>query len=284
MMKRWEINDLPDLPKLRLAVIGHLEWVTFLSVKQFPQSGLIGHAKNSLEAPAGGGVVVAVELARLINSRVDFFTAIGRDSHGENAIKKLTELGLNVHYVIRNEPTRKAISMVDSLGERAITVIGKRLQPNGYDDLPWNKLKNYDGVFITATDNEGLRRSRQANFLATTPRTGFKTLQAANIKIDALIGSGLDPDEHIPKHLLKPQPKLSISTEGALGGEVWPLGRYEAFPLKQPIIDDYGCGDSFAAGVTAGMAAGWKIEQAISLGSFCGAKCTSFFGPYQIER
>jgi ribokinase len=50
--------------------------------------------------------------------------------------------------------------------------------------------------------------------------------------------------------------------------------------LAAPPLDAYGCGDSFAAGVTAGLAAGWSLEQAVSLGCHCGAACALRFGPY----
>ena len=279
-MKQWRIEELPSLPKLKIAVVGHIEWVTFLSTDNLPQAGLIGHANKVIEEPAGGGAVIALELARLTKGRVDFFTSLGRDSYGKYAVKKLKKLGLNINVAWRNQPTRRAISMVDSLGERAITVIGDRLQPIAKDALPWNQLQNYDGVFVTATDSEGLQKCREAAFLAATPRIGLKTIQKAKIQIDTLIGSGLDPDEHVPQNFLNPQPKFQIATEGELGGYVWPGGRYKAFPLGKQLIDAYGCGDTFAAGVTVGLAAGWSIEQAISLGSFYGAKCAENFGPY----
>ena len=39
-MNLLEPQDLPDLPKLKLAVVGHVEWVTFLSTDQLPQPGV----------------------------------------------------------------------------------------------------------------------------------------------------------------------------------------------------------------------------------------------------
>jgi ribokinase len=45
-------------------------------------------------------------------------------------------------------------------------------------------------------------------------------------------------------------------------------------------VETYGCGDSFAAGVTAGLAAGWSTTEAIKLGAQCGATCATHFGPY----
>ena len=75
-------------------------------------------------------------------------------------------------------------------------------------------------------------------------------------------------------------PRLRIATEGAAGGLAEPGGRFPAPVLSAPVVDSNGCGDSFAAGVTAGLAAGWSVEQAISLGCHRGAACAGRFGPY----
>lgn len=283
-MNLLEPQDLPDLPKLKLAVVGHVEWVTFLSTDQLPQPGVISHAGHSFEEPAGGGAVVAVQLARLVKQPVQFITALGRDSYGEQSFQRLQQLGLSLTVAWRDQPTRRAISLVDSHGERAITVIGERLQPRAKDALGWEALAGYDGVFVTAADAPALHHCRHAGVMAATPRVRLETLEQANIQLDALIGSGLDPGEHVPDTALFPTPRLRIATEGALGGQLWPGGRYQAVSLKSPVVDAYGCGDSFAAGVTAGLAAGWTVEQAISLGAHCGASCATHFGPYASDE
>ena len=46
----------------------------------------------------------------------------------------------------RVKPTRKGISLISQDGERAITVIGERLQPIASDNLPWDDMQNYDGI------------------------------------------------------------------------------------------------------------------------------------------
>jgi len=275
------IEALPKLPKLKLAVIGHLEWVTFLSVQKLPKAGEISHGEIYLEQPAGGGMVTAAKIARLTGSSVHFFTALGRDSTGEKSLEQLMKFNLKPNVAWRDQPTRKGISMIDAKGDRAITVIGDRLQPLGKDRLPWNELSSFDGVFITATDSVGLLHCRKANVMVATPRIGLNTFKNSNVKLDALIGSALDPDENLFSAATKPSPKLRIATKGALGGEAWPGGRFEGIKLKSAVVDTYGCGDSFAAGVTAGLAAGWNTEQAISLGSHCGANCATHLGPYE---
>ena len=46
-------KEILSLPKLKLAVIGHVEWVTFLKVDRLPIAGEISHAKDSFEDAAG---------------------------------------------------------------------------------------------------------------------------------------------------------------------------------------------------------------------------------------
>jgi ribokinase len=276
----WPLEALPALPPLRLAVVGHVEVVSLIAVEQLPQPGTIAHAQGFREEPAGGGAVVAACLARLLGQPVPFFTALGRDAIGEQAAARLQALGLELHVAWRDAPTRRGVSLVDRHGDRAITVIGERLTPTAADPLPWGELARCDGVFVTATDAAGLQRARRARRLAATPRVRLPVLQQAGVVLDALIGSGLDPGEAVPEGALAPPPRLRIATEGAAGGMAWPGGRFAAPRLQAAPLDSYGCGDSFAAGVTAGLAAGWSVEQAISLGCHCGAACATHLGPY----
>ncbi|MFM7264093.1 MAG: PfkB family carbohydrate kinase, partial [Cyanobium sp.] len=151
-MRLWSLQELPALPPLRLAVVGHVEWVSFLAVDQLPAAGLIGHAERFLEEPAGGGAVVAVQLARLLGRPVPFFTALGRDAIGERAVERLEALGLELHVAWREGATRRGVSFVDNRADRSITVIGERLSPTAADPLPWDSLADCDGVFATAAD------------------------------------------------------------------------------------------------------------------------------------
>ena len=280
-MQSHEPKEIFSLPKLKLAVIGHIEWVTFLKVDQLPLAGEISHAKDSFEEAAGGAAVAAVQMARLINEPVDLITSLGKDKCGEKCYERLTELGLNLKVAWREEPTRKGISLISEDGERAITVIGKRLQPIASDDLPWSDMKNYDGVFVTATDKEGIRLARKARFLAATPRTGRSTLQNSKIRLNALIGSGLDPGEKINYEELAPKPDIYIATEGKLGGKIYPENcKYNSIKPSSKEIDSYGCGDCFAGAITTALSAKLSLDQAIKIGAYCGAECSTHYGPY----
>ena len=271
---------MSNLSDLKLAVVGHQEWVTFLQVDALPQPGLISRSLRDLEEPAGAGAVVAVQLARLTGKRIPFFTALGKDSIGERSVERLRELGVDPYVAWRKGASRRGISLVDAGGDRAITVIGERHTPEAHDSLPWELLADCDGVFVSAADAEGLKLARQARVLTATPRLRLPVLQKAAVSIDALIGSALDPSEQLPEGSLNPQPRLTIATEGEAGGTLYPGGRYNAVTAPAPALESYGCGDSFAAGVTAGLAADWSPMEAVRLGATCGAECVTRLGPY----
>ncbi len=280
-MRLWSPEELPKLPELKLAVVGHVEWVTFLKVDNLPKAGTICHAESFFEEPAGGGAVAAVKLSEITGMPVHFITSLGKDLIGKQSANRLEELGLKLSITWRDKPTRRGLSLVNDNGDRAITVIGERLQPCAKDELPWKELGSYQGVFVTAADSNALKSCRCSELLVTTPRLSISTIQQSKVKIDVLVGSGLDPDERYIGEKLSPPPRIRIETEGEMGGQAWPGGRFKAFNLKKQVVDTYGCGDSFAAGVTAGLAAGWSLEKAISLGSDYGAKCATHFGPYE---
>ena len=222
------LEDLPPLPPLELAVVGHVEMVSFVEVAQLPSAGSITAAKAFHQCPAGGGAVVAVQLARLTGQQVRFFTALGCDATGEQAARELTAMGLELHVAWRQAPTRQAITFIDGDGERTITVIGERLAAHGSDGLPWEVLSDCDGVFVTAADAAALRQARRAKVLTATPRARLGVLQEAGVQLDALIGSALDPAETYQEGDLDPPPPLIIRTEGpgagrsAPGAGSWP--------------------------------------------------------------
>ncbi len=264
---------------LKFAVIGHIEWMNFLKVDLLPKPGIITHAKTSLELPAGGGALIAKTLYELSNNEIHFFTSLGKDYYGEKSYEFFEKIGINLHVAWRSEATRKGFSLIDNNGERSITVIGKRLSPSYIDDLDWNILCEMDGIFITAGDNILFKKARKANILCTTPRVGIDLINKSNVNLDALIGSNLDPDESFLLSELNKKPRYIIKTEGEKGGIYIPGGRFKAINNTQ-MIDSYGCGDSFAAGVLYGLAENWPIEKALKLGTVLGRNCIEHFGPY----
>jgi len=268
---------------LNFAVVGHVEWMNFLKVDQLPKPGVISHSEKSIEYPAGGGSVIAKTLSELTNNQVHFFTSLGNDYYGEQSFKILSNYGIRLHVAWRDKPTRKGFSLIDSNGERSITVIGERLAPTYKDKLDWNIFEKMDGIFITASDSEIFKKARIADSLCTTPRVGINIINKSNVFLDGLIGSNLDPGEVFSLSDISIKPKLIIKTEGENGGILYPGGRYEALINAKQKIDSYGCGDAFAAGILYGLSSKWTIDKILSLAKLLGKDASEFFGPYKIS-
>lgn len=269
---------------MRLAVVGHTEWIHFARVPALPAPGAIVHASHAWEDAGGGGAVAAVQLARLAGG-AELFTALGDDRYGHATRERLEGLGVRVHAAWRRLAQRRAFTHLDDAGERTITVLGERLSPSGRDDLAWEELADADAVYFTAGDVEALRSARAARALVATARAGGALLARPGVALEALVSSASDPGERLPDGVPDPPPAYDVRTQGARGGH-WTAadgreGRWAAAPLPGPIGDAYGCGDSFAAGLAFGLGRGQGIEEALGLAARCGATCLTGTGPYE---
>jgi ribokinase len=268
---------------VRTAVVGHVEWIEFGKVDHVPKAGEIVHAMEWWEEPAGGGAVAAVQLHKLAGD-CTFLTALGKDAVGKRAHLELESLGPRVEAAGRSEPTRRAVTFIDASGERTITTLGERLEPDAEDPLPWDELASVDAVYLTAGDVGAVRAARTARILVATARV-MRLLTAADVPLDALVGSGRDPSERFDPSVLSHRPGLIVRTDGMNGGTYQAAGgasgTYDAVPLPGPLVDTYGGGDSFVAGLTFALGAGYPVPEALRLAATCGAWCVAGRGPYQ---
>jgi len=264
---------------MRVAVVGHIEWIEFIRVESVPLSGQIVRAVETWEEPGGGGAVAAAQLARLAGS-CSFFTALGSDELGRRSRAELSNLGVEVRAIPETEPTRRAFTYIDDTGERTITVLNEKLRPRGGDSrLPWRELAGMDGVFFVSGDAEALHHCRTARVLVATSRE-LATIQEAGVELDALVGSGEDEAELYHPGDLNPAPKVAVTTAGGLGGWLQPGGPFRPAPLPAQVVDTYGAGDCFAAGLTFALARGDALEDAVALAARCGAAVMTGRGPY----
>jgi ribokinase len=267
---------------MRTCVVGHTEWVEFGHVERVPAAGDIVHATDAWEEPGGGGAVAAAQLTRLSGS-CSFFSALGDDERGAWSRRRLEGLGVRVEAATRSEPTRRAVVFVDANGERTITTLGERLAPNAADHLPWSDLDGADAVYVTAGDPGALREARRARVLVATSRI-TDLLEETGVRLDAVVGSAADPTEAIDPASFARPPRLIVRTESVLGGSYETddgrTGRYDAVPPPGPVIDTYGAGDSFAAGLTFALGAGTDTRSALALAARCGAWCAAGRGPF----
>jgi len=255
---------------MRAAVVGHVEWLEFVPVEAVPLAGEIVHAAESWEQAAGGGSVAAVQLSKLADS-VAFFTALGNDERAGRARGELEARGITVHATQVDALQRSGFTFVDDAGERTITTIGRKLHPRGHDDtLPWHELARCDCVYFCAGDADALVLARRARVLVATARE-LSTLAQASVQLDALVSSGKDGAELYHPGQIDPEPRLVVTTSGALGGWAQPGGPYNAAPLPRDPADAYGAGDCFAAGLAFALCAGLEGLEALEFAARCGA-------------
>jgi len=266
---------------MRLAVVGHIEWIRFARVRRVPSPGGIEHGTESWEGAGGGGAVAAVQLAKLAGTCL-FLSALGADQVAGDVRRDLGSNGVELHAAERPGPSRTAFTMIDDVGERTIVTVGERLEPHGADDLPWDRLDGADGVSFTAGDVEAVRAARRARVLVATTRV-LGVLADAGVVLDAVVGSAEDPAEGYEPGVVSPAPSLVVRTEGPSGGS-WEAadgssGRYPAATPPGPVADRYGAGDSFQAGLTFGLASGLDTQEALALAGRCGAFAVTGRGP-----
>lgn len=262
----------------RVAVVGHVEWVDFVWVEPYPARGSVSHARDASVGAGGGGGVAARVLAQS-GADVAFYCALGRDDNGEAAAAELRERGVELEIARRDRPTRRVVTLLEHGGERTIITIGDRLAPAGADPLDWEGLSRAAGVYVTAGDAGAVREARRARVLVATPRARHGLMES-NCPIDALVFSAGDADETAWARQLEHRARLMVATESSQGGRWWgeSEGRWTPAPLPGPPRDDYGCGDSFAAGFMYALAQGHSVAEAARTGAEWGARALTVPG------
>lgn len=255
---------------MRVAVVGHVEWVTHVR-GSVPPVGQIAHLGDVLDEPAGGGAVTAAQVARLSGDCL-FFTALAGDAFGVASREVLSAVGVSVLAGERPGRQTRALSVADPSGERTILVAGERLSPTVDDPLPWGDLAGCAAVFFTGDDPRSLVAARAAGCLVVTARR-LAALVESGVRADVVVASATDEDERVDPAALPVAPGAFVFTEGARGGSIVVGGRERRFaPVPAArVVDAYGAGDSFAGGLTVGLALGLGLDAAAALGARCGA-------------
>src|SRR4051794_1251263 len=202
---------------------------------------------------------------------VTFYTAVGGDGRAQPILERM---GVRLAAARREPSQTPVLTLSDLTGERTIMVVGPRLHPSADDQLPWEELRAFDGVYFTGADPRTLVLARAAPLVVVTARR-FEELVASGVEVDALVGSRTDPGEQFDLTRLERRPRHVVVTDGARGGEGW-----TATPPPGPVVDAYGAGDTFLAGLLYGLADGRPLEGAIRLGADCAAEAVTWRGAY----
>ena len=116
---------------------------------------------------------------------------------------------------------------------------------------------------------------RAAPLLVVTARR-FEPLVERGRACDALMGSARDRGEQYDLQSASAQPpERVIETDGKRGGT-----GYEPVAPPGPVVDSYGAGDTFAAGVLFGMATGLAVARGARLAARSAAEAVTWRGAY----
>lgn len=256
---------------LQVAVVGHVEWISFLAVDQPPTPGLVLRAPEERVEAGGGGGVAAAELARLAGAAT-LVTAVGADALGRAIPGTFASAGVRVIGPTRREAHRRAVTLIDPSGERTIVVVGPAQAATGAEIDP-AIFADFDAVYFCKGDAALLRAVRRARVVVATARV-LDVAREAGVRLDALVRSAVDPHERYVDGDLPVAPALNATTEGAAGG-FWRTateqGRWAAVAPPGPVYDAYGAGDCFAAGLTWALGAGMGPQAAVDFAAGRGA-------------
>jgi ribokinase len=271
----------------RVAVVGHVEWLTH-GRGLMPEPGIITFLEDPFDEPAGGGGVTASQVAKL-GAECLFFTALGDDEAGRRSAELLGAGGVRVLAAVREGRQRRAVSATGPGGDRAILVIGPPVSSRIEDALPWDEIAGCAAAYFTGHDSATLAAARRAPVLVVTSRR-LPQLVESGVRADVVVASDTDPGERVTPDDLPVPAGAIVWTQGAAGGryrlEDGTEGRWAPAPVPGEVVDSYGAGDSFAGGVTVGLARGLGLDAALALGARCGAACLTGrggLGPQLVE-
>ena len=150
--------------------------------------------------------------------------------------------------------------------------------------MPWDLLASCDAAYFTAGDLDALRAAREAaRVLVASPRA--REALGHGVELDALVLSARDEIERHEAQRAEDLAGVVVLTEGPRGGSFRARsaesGTWAAADPSAAPVDAYGCGDSFAAGLTYGLGAGLAVGDSLALAARCGAVCLTGSGPYE---
>ena len=269
---------------MRVAVVGHSEWCEFAEVPHVPQPGEIVHAAKTFEEPAGGGAVAAVQLRKLAGEAM-LFTAFGDDETGHRTDAELREHGVRVEG--RFTPSRSGAPSCTSTRTASAR---SRCLGRGLARRPPTAFRGSSSTTPTpstsrpATSTPCARpagRARSWPRRAGSTRSPRRTCSSTHSCRAAATRASVTPWR--PGSRAEDRGADARSNRGRVGHgqrRDGSLGRRLSCRARSA-RSSYGARDSFAAGLTYGLGAGWEIAKAVELAARCGAACLTGRGPYE---
>lgn len=280
-------------PNLRVVIVGSINVDYLTTVERHPRPGetVAGHGTQIL--PGGKGANQAVAAARL-GADTALIGSVGPDPSAAVAVAKLRAAGVDISGLVTTETaTGTAFVTVDGRGENTIVVIAGANACTDADAV----LEHRDaiaGAGILVVQGEippsgtetaiSLATGRVVLNLAPVIALAPETIQTADPLVvneheAALVLHQLNPTMGIPTDheeltaaLAAAGPRSVVLTRGALGALYTDGGSIRTVSApKVAAIDTTGAGDAFVGALSAGLAMGASLGEAVELASRVGA-------------
>lgn len=284
----------------KCAVIGSINMDMVLSVPRFPAAGETLTGGNFQTVPGGKGANQAVALGRL-GAPVRMAGRVGDDAFGRRYLDHFRKNGVDVRAVdaVAGTATGVADILVNAAGENCIVIAPGA---NGLCDLEW-----LDRALEATADCEifllqleipldtvaeavrQLRKMGKTILLDPAPAVplpedvlsavDFLTPNETELKT---VTSGLPEDAGIEervRHLVGGSGRVVVHKRGADGAYIGTRDGIEHVPgFSVRAVDTTAAGDTFNAGLAAGLAMGWPLRDAVRLANAAGALAVTAYG------
>jgi ribokinase len=266
----------------RVFVVGSVNVDRTVQVPRLPRPGETVLGDALVVSPGGKGANAAAAAARA-GATVVFISAVGADADGEGAIATLRAEGVDVDAVAvrADAPTGAALIVTDADGANLIAVAAganARVDPDqvarGVADLGPADVVLVSAEIPDAAIDAALRAGAErgaATVLDPGPARP-SLLEAARIgavltpnESEALELSGCAEVEEAALRLaaLSGRPAVvTLGENGCLVADGGALTRVPAAPVHT-IVDTVGAGDAFAGGLSAALATGAALDEAV---------------------
>lgn len=284
----------------KCAVIGSINMDMVLSVPRFPAAGETLTGGNFQTVPGGKGANQAVALGRL-GAPVRMAGRVGDDAFGRRYLDHFRKNGVDVRAVdaVAGTATGVADILVNAAGENCIVIAPGA---NGLCDLEWldRALEATADceIFLLQleipldTVAEAVRRLRKmGKTILLDPAPAVPLSEDVLSAVDFLtpnetelkaVTSGLPEDAGIEervRHLVGGSGRVVVHKRGADGAYIGTRDGIEHVPgFSVRAVDTTAAGDTFNAGLAAGLAMDWPLRDAVRLANAAGALAVTAYG------
>ncbi len=302
----------PVLPPAGSVVcFGFLTYLLLLVVESFPSQNAGAPIMEAVDSLGDDAAIVACTLSRWKIPATLFSSSLGNDYYGERVIEQLRASGLAAGQQVKpGLRTPLEVGIVDASGSRTYF---QRREPHVMSSLEIPSVAELSGARMLYVDwydgpdilgaMERARSQTVPVFLNLESRYHdspqlpdlLRHTDVCQVSLDAPGATGDEPGAtgeptEIARTLLDRGVGTVLVTMGAEGCAVARSG--QAFSIRPPkvqVIDGYGAGAAFSAGVIYGFLHGWPLERAAQFATAhaslqCGVTGNAPFPVKRIQR